>query len=113
MLKLYVALGLALVVGTLTLTNGIFYGARLMTIFYRVLISIAIFGIAGYFLGFAAEKFVNQLLLKDAAAHEQHIDVVSQEEEAETEKATEEEGLPENTFSPFASDNFEQISRPK
>ncbi len=112
MLKLYVALGLALVVGTLTLTNGILHGARFMTIFYRVLISIAIFGIAGYFLGFAVEKFVNELLVKDAAANEQQIDIASQEEEAETEVAAE-EGLTENTFSPFASENFEQISRPK
>lgn len=105
MFKLRVALGLALIVGTLTLTNGILYDARLITIFYRVLISLIIFGIAGYFLGIVAEKFLNGLLLKDNA-QEQDMDVVRQQE-------TIEDLPPENEFSPFASENFEQISRPK
>lgn len=105
MLKLRVALCLALVVGTLTLTNGIFYGARLMTIVYRVLISLIIFGFAGYFLGVVAEKFLKELLLKYTDPV-QDIDVVTEEEITE--------GLPpENGFSPFTTENFEQISRPK
>ncbi|WP_378951880.1 hypothetical protein [Pelosinus sp. sgz500959] len=105
MLKLRIALCLALVVGTLTLTNGILYGARLTTIIYRVLISLIVFGIAGYFLGFVGEKFFKELLLK-YTPQEQHIDVVSQQEQIED--------LPsENAFSPFTSENFEQISRPK
>ncbi len=103
--KLYVALCLALVVGTLTLTNGILHDARWMTILYRVLISMIIFGIAGYFLGVVGEKFLKELLLKYAPQEEQ-IDVVTQEEELENLPA-------ENGFSPFASENFEQISRPK
>lgn len=105
MLKLRIALCLALVVGTLTLTNGIVYGARFMTIIYRVLISIIIFGIAGYFLGVVAEKFLKELLEK-TTDQGQHINVVSQQEVTE-------ELVPENTFSPFAPENFEQISRPK
>lgn len=105
MFKLRVALCLALLVGTLTFANGILYGARLTTIVYRVLISLLIFGTAGYFLGGVGEKFLKELLLK-YTEQEPHKDIVSQEEHIE-------ELPPENAFSPFTSENFEQISRPK
>lgn len=105
MLKLRIALCLALVVGTLTLTNGIIYGARTVTIIYRTVISVVIFGFAGYALGVVAERFLKKLVEEDNI-QEPNTNVVS-EEQAMDELPT------ESAFSPFTSNNFEQISRPK
>lgn len=105
MLKLYISLCLALVVGTLTLTNGILHDARMATIIYRVVISVVLFGIVGYGLGALGEKIYRELVAKDIAQG-QDIDIVSEE-------PINDEVVPESEFSPFASDNFEQISRPK
>lgn len=104
-LKLRIALCLALVVGTLTLTNGILYGARMVTIIYRVAISVAVFGIAGYGVGVVLEKFLKKMLIKKTQQG-QHIDIVSEQQ-------TIDEIPNESGFSPFTSDNFQQISRPK
>lgn len=105
MLKLYISLCLALVVGTLTLTNGILHDARLATIAYRVVISVALFGIVGYALGIVGEKIYRELITKSREQGQQS-DAVSTEH-------TDHEVMPESEFSPFASDSFEQISRPK
>lgn len=105
MLKLRIALYLALVVGTLTLANGILYDARAVTIIYRVVISVVIFGLAGYCLGVGIEVFLKRLLLKDIEKR-QHNDTIH-EQQVSDELSTESE------FSPFTSGNFEQISRPK
>jgi thiamine transporter ThiT len=104
-LKLRIAFCLALVVGILTLANGIVYGARAITILYRVVISVVVFGFAGYFLGFVIENFLKQLLIRNTAQG-QHIDVVSEQQ-------TTDELPTESAFKPFVSENFEQISRPK
>jgi len=104
-LKLRIAWCLALVVGTLTLINGILYDARLVTIFYRVAISIVVFGLVGYGAGIIIENFLKKLLVKKAA-EDQHIKVASEQQTADE--------LPnESEFSPFTSGNFQQISRPK
>ncbi|MBC8016274.1 MAG: hypothetical protein H7X79_11095 [Sporomusaceae bacterium] len=105
MLKLRIALCLALVVGTLTLANGILYGARAVTIVYRVVISVVVFGFAGYCLGIGIEFFLKKLLLK-GTDQRQHIDTISEQ------RVTDELST-ESAFSPFTSGNFEQISRPK
>ena len=104
-LRLRIALCLALVVGTLTLTNGILYGARAITIIYRVAISVVVFGFAGYFVGVVLEKFFKKILVKKVA-QDQHIDLALDQQNSDQ--------LPnESGFSPFTSDNFQQISRPK
>ncbi len=105
MLKLYISLCLALVVGTLTLTNGILHDARLAIIAYRVVISVVLFGIIGYALGIVGEKFYREMIAK-SREHRQDSEVVST-------KSNDHEVIPESEFSPFASDSFEQISRPK
>jgi len=105
MLKHRIAFCLALVVGTLTLTNGILYGARTVTIIYRVAISLIVFALAGYGVGVAVEKFLKELLAKEIV-HEQHTDSAS-------EQLTTDEQPNESAFSPFTSENFQQISRPK
>jgi len=104
-LRLRIALYLALVVGTLTLTNGIFYGARIVTIIYRVVVSVVVFGLAGYGVGILFENFLKKLLEKKLAQG-QHIDIA-------LEQQTIDEVPNESGFSPFTSDNFQQISRPK
>lgn len=104
MLKLYISLCLALVVGTLTLTNGILHDARMATIAYRVVISVVLFSVVGYALGVMCEKFYRNLI-ENNRKQGLHTDVVSEQ--------TDEEVVPEPEFSQFASDNFEQISRPK
>jgi len=104
-LKLRIALCLALVVGTLTLTNGILYGARAVTIIYRVAISIVVFGLAGYGVGIAVEIFLKKIL-DEKTVQGQHIDRA-------LEQQTIDELPNESAFSPFTSDNFQQISRPK
>lgn len=104
-LKLRIALCLALVVGTLTLMNGILYGARIVTIIYRVVISVVVFGFAGYCIGVVFENFFKNLLVTKKAQG-QHIDIVSEQQ-------TSDELPNESGFSPFTSDNFQQISRPK
>ena len=109
MLKLYISLCLALVVGTLTLTNGILHDARMSTVAYRVLVSFLLFGVIGYALGFMGEKFYKELIDKIQKEHPQED--VSSEENTDEEVVSESES--ESEFSPFASDNFEQISRPK
>jgi len=108
-LKLRITLCLALVAGTLTLTNGILYGARTVTIMYRVAISLVVFAVAGYGIGFAVEKFLKDLLVKDEALkHEQDKDIDMTFEQKNTEELPD-----ESAFNPFTSDNFQQISRPK
>lgn len=105
MLKLRIALCLALVVGTLTLANGILYGARAVTIIYRVVISFVVFGLAGYCLGIGIELFLKSLLMKGTGQKQQ--DVINSDEQPTDERSS------ETAFSPFTSGNFEQISRPK
>lgn len=105
MLKFRIALCLALVVGTLTLTNGILSGARIVTIVYRVVISIAVFAFAGYGVGVVVENFLNKLLAPKKA-QDQDIDV-------DHEQQTIDELPNQSSFSPFTSDDFQQISRPK
>ena len=102
MLKLRIALCLALIVGSLTLINGVVYGARTMTVLYRVIISVVIFAFLGYGLGIIIEKFL-QRIINDKTEEEQQV--IQEETIAEVPIEAE--------FNPFTSDNFEQISRPE
>lgn len=105
MLKLRIALGLASIVGALTLLNGILQGARIETVMYRAIISIAVFGFIGYGLGIIAENFLRRVLAKEMGR------------EQETESINEQQSLEDlsvdSEFAPFTSQNFQQISRPK
>lgn len=108
MLKRRIALCLALVAGTLTLTNGLLYGARTITIIYRVAISLTVFAFLGYGVGCIAENFLGELLEKEKEKEQdKHADVALEQQ------AIDEELPNESAFSPFTSDNFQQISRPK
>lgn len=100
MLKLRIALCLALVVGALTLLNGMLQGARLETIIYRIIISIAIFGFIGYGMGMLVEGFIRTKLSEKLSKN-------SMQEEV-SDKGSENSG-----FTPFTSNSFEQVTRPK
>jgi len=104
-LKLRAALCLALIVGTLTLLNGVLQGARLETIIYRIIVSVAIFGFIGYGIGLIVERFLKNIALKKL------------EEESQKDRLQENESSDDITdnseFAPFTSTSFEQITRPK
>ena len=105
MLKLRIALGLALIVGTLTLTNGLLQGARAATIVYRTIISVVIFGFMGYGLGFITERYFGKVMEKDINKG-QEIDVVSEEQSLE-------ELSSKSEFAPFIAENFQKMKRPE
>lgn len=100
MLKLRIALCLALVVGTLTLLNGMLQGARLETVIYRMIISIAIFGFIGYGIGMIVESFLHKKLIEKFQKNSLQEEVLDKDME-------------ESEFTPFTSNSFEQITRPK
>lgn len=105
MLKLYIALCLALVVGIFTLIIGFLNDARLATILYRTIISMVVFGGCGYFLGGVAENFLHSLLARFNII-DPEVDNISEQEITDQ---------PPNTtpFSPFTSENLERVYRPK
>jgi len=104
-LKLRIALCLALIVGALTLLNGMLQGARLETVIYRIIISIAIFGLIGYGLGIIVERFLENIVVKNIEQGPK--DIVNEEQPLE-------EDLPvDSEFAPFTSESFQQITRPK
>jgi uncharacterized protein YacL len=104
-LKLRIALCLALIVGALTLLYGMLQGARLETIIYRIIISIAIFGFIGYGLGIIVERSLKNLEVKNIKQG-QKKDIVD-------EKQPLDDPPKDSEFAPFTSNSFQQISRPK
>lgn len=112
MLKLRMALYLALIVGTLTLINGVWHDARMATIIYRVMISVVLFGVVGYGLGVMGDKIYREVVAK-RIAEEKEKEVTLGEQANIVNEQNNNEVTPEAEFSPFASEHFEQISRPK
>ena len=106
MLKLRIALCLALIVGTLTLTYGMLQGARTATIAYRSITSVVLFGFIGYGLGFIIENYLKKLLVEKDIKKGQEIDIVIEQQPIEE--------LSDNPeFAPFTADNFQQMTRPE
>jgi hypothetical protein len=101
-LKLRIALYLALIVGALTLLYGMLQGARLETVIYRIIVSIAIFGIIGYGLGIIVERFLKNV----AQGQKKDQDIVN-------EKQPLDDAPKDSEFAPFTSSSFQQITRPK
>lgn len=79
-------------------------GARLETVIYRIIISIAIFGFIGYGLGIIMERFLKNIVVKIEQGHKE--DIIHKEEPIND--------IPMNSeFAPFTSNSFQQIARPK
>lgn len=100
MFKLRIALCLALIVGTLTLLNGMLQGARLETVIYRFIISISIFGFIGYGLGIIVERFLR------------HRAAIYLEKEQKKD-SLEEDNPGDSEFAPFTANSFQQVKRPE
>lgn len=105
MLKHRIAIGFALFAGTLTLLGSIFQDVRFMTVFYRTVVSVAIFGGAGFLIGIMAEKLLREMLagIKSKGGN---IDIIS-----EPQQPGAEEGSSDSGFSPFTPDMVERITR--
>jgi hypothetical protein len=104
-LNLRIALCLALIVGALTLLNGMLQGARLETIIYRIIISVAIFGLIGYGLGIIVERFLKNIVVKNVEQGQK--DIVNEGQPLDNDLPVDSE------FAPFTSNSFQQITRPK
>jgi hypothetical protein len=104
--KLWFSLGLALLVGTLTLIAGFLSDVRLSSILFRFLISLVVFGLGGYILATLTEKFAIPALV-NVKSKGQKIDIIS-EQELVSENNTE-----DNSFIPLTPDNLENIPKPK
>lgn len=101
MLKLRIAICLALFVGTLTMMIGLVNEARFTTIIYRTVVTFLFFGACGLVFGSIAERFLHDFLQR--LTNRGQVAHVAQEEET----------LPDDDeaagFSPFTPDNFEHI----
>ena len=105
MLKLRIAICLALFVSTLTMVVGLVNEARFTTIIYRTIVSFLCFGACGFVFGSIAERFLHNFLQK-LTNKGQKVDSVSAEAPLQQEEQA-------AVFSPFNPDNFEHIEQNK
>ncbi|MCE5284762.1 MAG: hypothetical protein LLG02_02790 [Pelosinus sp.] len=105
MLKLRIAICLALFVGTLTLVLGLINEARFTIIIYRTMVSFLLFGVLGLVFGSVAERFLHKFLQK--LTNKGQDDIVNETELAQSQ---DQEAA---AFSPFNPDNFEHIAQNK
>lgn len=105
MYKLRFAGCLSLVVAILTLTISVVHGARPMTILYRTLISIAIFGIAGFIFGGIVERFFGRTLSSQSPKEDQG-ELVGEDKKIENKVAAE-----SADFTPFTPENLAHVIR--
>lgn len=102
MAKLWLALGLAMVVASLTLIIGLLQDTRIGTAVYRMLVSFVVFGAIGYIIAVMGEKFWGYQLT-DLKSRGKKIDIISEEEPIGDSK-------PEKNFIPLTPDNLERLS---
>ncbi len=108
MLKLRLALGLALLVAILTATVGLVQGIRPLTVLYRTFISLVVFAVGGYLLGGLVESRVTSWLasLKPKG---QKVDIISKEDYLDNDELL----SPSHAaapFSPLIPDDFDRIT---
>lgn len=78
MMKLRLALGLALIVAILTASVGLVQGIRPLTVLYRTFISLIVFAVGGYFLGGLVES-VAARWLASVKPKGQKVDIISED----------------------------------
>lgn len=110
MLKIRIALILAFCAGALTLIFGCINNTRISPLFYRVIISIAVFAGCGYIMGIGAEKLLARLNASNNIKG-QTVDLKADQQAVPVEIG--ELGATTPSFRPFTSANFEHISQPK
>jgi len=108
LVKLRIALGLALVVAGLTAAVGLVQGLRLPTVFYRTAISLAGFALAAYLAANLAESYVRRRFA-GIKLKRNKVDIISKDGIIDNDELLNPtHATPQ--FSPFVPENFEQIS---
>ncbi|MDR3563778.1 MAG: hypothetical protein P4N59_20410 [Negativicutes bacterium] len=108
MLRRRIALSLALAGCILTILVGFISDVRPMTIGYRSLISLLVFGILGYLIGGVIETFSDRVKA-DFVTKGQNVDIVSNNDEDIHPSASGTSSPNEHHFSAFSSEQFEHI----
>jgi len=108
MIKLRISLGLALVVAILTAIVGLVQGARLITVFYRTVISLAGFSLGSYLAISLIEMYLKRRF-DGVNPKRQKLDIISKDGIIENDELLNpSHAAPQ--FSPFVPENFEQIT---
>ena len=121
-LKIWLAIGLALTVAVIIIFMGIMNQARFTVILYRTIISIGIFASCGYIIGMVCETrflpYAKKLLETDvnspADDSEKNAMKITSEEEAGMDEDPEHliEEPKEADFAPFTTDNLKHVVSP-
>lgn len=108
MVKLRIAIGLALVVAVLTAAVGLMQGLRLPTVFYRTVISLTGTALAAYLAVNLAGAYFSRRFA-DIKPGRNKVDIISKDGIIENDELLNpSHATPQ--FSPFVPENFEQIS---
>lgn len=107
MFRIWFSVGLSATVALITLSAGVFAEARLITIFYRTLISLVVFGIIGYFLsGIIQKKFMDFMISLHSNSKNIDIHVDRQSEHSATDGLQQ---MKNQEFQPFTVGDLERV----
>ena len=109
MFRLYVAFGLAVAAGLVTAISGLWQDLGAFTLSYRTLISIVIFGAAGYFFGGYVEVFLHGILETTLNPRGQNVDITSKESIVEADELINPSHA-QKEFSPLTPNDFEHFT---
>jgi hypothetical protein len=108
MVKLCIALGIALVVALFTAVFGLMQGVRPVTVLYRAVVSLAGFALAGYLAGIAAESYVRRRV--DAVKPRGNkVDIISKDGVLEKDELLNPSHAAQQ-FTPLVPENLEKIT---
>ncbi|MDR7865482.1 MAG: hypothetical protein RIN56_01630 [Sporomusaceae bacterium] len=108
MVKLRIALGLALIVAALTAAVGLVHGLRTPTVFYRAAISLTGAALAAYLAANLAEAYIRRRFAGVKPGRNK-VDIISKDGIIENDELLNPSHVTP-PFSPFVPENFEQIS---
>lgn len=109
MLKIWLAIGLALIAAVITMVMGLTNQARFTVILYRTIISIAMCASCGYLIGIVCEKKIVPYFIRLNAKQEEESE---EEILAENRDETVSEKIEATAFAPFTADNLNRVSPP-
>lgn len=108
MLKLCVALGFALVVAAFTAVFGLMQGVRPVTVFYRAVISLAGFTLAGFLAGILAESYFRRRF-EGFKPRGNKVDIISKDGVIENDELLNPTHAAKQ-FTPLVPDDFEKVA---
>lgn len=120
-MRVKIAIALAVIAAIITIIMGFANHARLIVILYRTVISIALFGICGYIMGFIYEKnllpYCKNLLKEgeigsklDIQSSPDENSVTEVKDEVDSEESKDAKN---NEFAPFTTDNLRRVKSPE